>query len=423
MLKNASLSGFCILFFLLIGPNLKGQPSSFEEVFKEIFPGISINKLAVSDHFKEEYEILIPQMVDHKNPKAGFFNQRIFLSHYDFNSPVVFVSEGYAANDVTYELSSHLKTNQIIVEYRYFGKSIPEEKEWKYLTNKQAMKDLHRVHTIFSKIYKTENWITTGISKGGTTCLFYKAAYPKDSRIAVPYVGPMPNGPTDKRCDEHLMTIGDESCRQALKKIQTKILSQREAIIPKIDSLAEVRRMKFSMGTEMALEYSVLELSFSFWQYASDCSQIPSGENAEENFQFLSSVSGFDLYSDKIRAYYEPAFYQFLTENGYYGFVHDHLKDQIRTIDQFDNSYFGPQDVDLSYNSKYMKRSSRKLKKKKRILQIHGEYDPWAACGLELRGKDQHYFVREKGSHVTRINSFSQQDQDEIWQIISGWLK
>lgn len=415
--------GVFTLFFLCLNIQSFGQSAGVQAILKSLIPGIEVNKIMVSDHFLEEYEILIPQMIDHKDPKAGFFKQRIFLSHFDINAPIVFVTEGYAARDKTYELSSELRTNQIIVEYRFFGKSVPEELDWKYLSNRQAMKDLHQIHQLFSKIYPTKNWITTGISKGGTTCLFYKAYYPKDSRIAVPYVGPMPNAPEDTRCDEHLETIGSEECRTTLKNFQKKALSQKADIIPFIDSMALADNLSFSMGARKALEYSVLELSFSFWQFAHDCDKIPENASPLESFRYLSNISGFNLYEDKTMEYYEPAFYQFITENGYYGFVYEHLKDEIQELKVYNNRFFAPQEADLSYRPELMNKAKRKLKRKKRILQIQGEYDPWGACGLVLQGKDQYYYEKKGGGHSTRINSFNEETRDQIYEIIGSWMK
>ncbi len=413
---------YFILFALFINFSGNAQDLDLIQKLTQEIPSVQIVKLQSSDHFIAEYEIMIPQMIDHNDPKAGYFNQRIFLSHYNDNSPTLIVTEGYSARDVCYEIAKELKTNQIIVEYRYFGKSIPKSVDWKYLTNAQAMKDIHHIRDIFSNIYKNKNWISTGISKGGTTCLFYKAAYPKDVRIAIPYVGPMPNSPEDKRCDEHLLTIGSDECRSALINFQKRALDQRTQIIPKIDSMAIASKKLFSMGYDKVLEYSVLELSFSFWQYAHECSEIPESSTPDESFQYLSSISGFDFYSDATINQYKPAFFQFITENGYYGFLHEHLSNRIIALDKFDNSYFAPQDANLSFHPDYMNKAVKKLKRKKRILQIQGELDPWSACGLKLMGKDQYYFIKEGGSHSTRINSFNSEQQDKIWTIIKGWM-
>ena len=67
----------------------------------------------------------------------------------------------------------------------FFGKSIPDSMKWEYLTVEQAAADLHTINQLFRKIYKGK-WISTGISKGGQTTLYFKYFYPEDVDIAIP---------------------------------------------------------------------------------------------------------------------------------------------------------------------------------------------------------------------------------------------
>ena len=103
--------------------------------------------------------------------------------------------------------------------------------------------------------------------------------------------------------------------------------------------------------------------------------------------------------------------------------MHSHLEGYLQDLTVFDNSYFAPKDTDLTYNPKFMLTSVEKLKRKKRILQIHGGLDPWSAVGLSIEGKEQYYFVKDDGGHTTRITSFSEDTQTDIWSIIMSWLK
>ena len=139
----------------------------------ESLPDAEIKEIRTRAHFTEAYEISLLQPLDHKNQAAGTFRQKIFLSHVDYSKPVVLGTEGYAARgNGPQELSRILKSNQLIVEHRYFGDSKPEKMEWKYLTVAQAAADHHRIIELFKKIYKGK-WISTGISKGGQTCLIH----------------------------------------------------------------------------------------------------------------------------------------------------------------------------------------------------------------------------------------------------------
>ncbi|HQP04846.1 MAG TPA: aminopeptidase, partial [Bacteroidales bacterium] len=90
-----------------------------------------IDTLETSDFFSEKYLVLFKQEIDHGNPDAGYFTQRVFISHYGFNSPVVYTTEGYTGSyaempGYVNELSAMFEANQIVVEHRYFDQSVPE---------------------------------------------------------------------------------------------------------------------------------------------------------------------------------------------------------------------------------------------------------------------------------------------------------
>jgi hypothetical protein len=61
------------------------------------------------------------------------------------------------------------------------------------------------------------------------------------------------------------------------------------------------------------------------------------------------------------------------------------------------------------------------------MLFIYGEYDAWSATAVELEvdasKREVYKFVHPKGSHTTRIKSFSPETQKEIYDIIDSWLK
>ncbi len=415
---------FLLLFSLCLSITTKAQ-SGFIDSFKKIFPNATIDIIKTGHHFKQEYVVMIDQFLDHEDHSKGMFQQRIFLSHYDKNAPVVFVTEGYSARSRFYELSEILMANQIIVEYRFFGKSKPEPYDYQYLTNDQAMEDLHRIRNLFKKLYKNE-WISTGISKGGTTCLIYRHKYPNDVKVAIPYVAPLPMAREDKRCDEHILSRGSEDCRKRLNDFQISALEMRDEILPMVDSTAKADSLSFSrVGVEGAFEYSVLEFTFSLWQWGHDCDRIKENMTARETFNLLKEIVGFDFYSDDVVNYFEPAFYQFMKENGYYQFVHDHLEDKIKTMSSFDNAIFGPQNQDLSFNPEYLKHVRVWLYHNgDKIIYIQGENDPWAACGMvPPKERDAILMTKKDGNHFTRIKSFESENRRLIYDHLDRWLK
>ncbi|MDX1686021.1 MAG: S28 family serine protease, partial [Saprospiraceae bacterium] len=183
---------FSLSALLMMLISLSAQKDPVIKCIQNKIEGVaSIEVLGDEEGFEKVYDIRLNQPVDHNNPEAGEFQQRIYLYHKDYKKPVIFVTEGYDIKDRKYELTDILDANQISVEYRFFGESAPDTLQWEYLTNKQAAEDLHRIRDMFGRIYK-EEWVSTGISKGGTTTMMYKALYPGDVDASVNYVGPLP---------------------------------------------------------------------------------------------------------------------------------------------------------------------------------------------------------------------------------------
>ncbi len=134
-----------------------------------------------------KYDLLIKQPIDHQHPEKGFFYQRVQLTHKGFNKPTVMETEGYWLwnGGTGNEIESILNANNLDVEYRYYGKSLPDSIDWQYLTLEQATADLHHINELFKIIY-TNKFISTGISKGGETTIYYKYFYPDDVALSVP---------------------------------------------------------------------------------------------------------------------------------------------------------------------------------------------------------------------------------------------
>ena len=417
-----------ILVLLVIGLILQislfAEGNSILDRLKQVLPNATFQELDNGHHFKEEYIIMLEQPLDHNNPEVGTFMQRLFLAHYHENEPMLIVTEGYAAYPRYYELSDMLLSNQLIVEHRFFGASKPDNYDYQYLTNDQASEDYHRIRTLLGEIYH-EDWISTGISKGGTSCLIYKSKYPDDVEVSVPYVAPLPMAREDKRCDEFILSRGSEECKQKLIDFQHTLLEQKEAIIPMVESLARRDSIHFSrVGVGSAFEYAVLEFTFSFWQYGHDCALVPENSSPEESFEYLNEIVGFDLYCDEGIEYFEPSFYQFMTENGYYGFIHDYLLEDLDYVTDFTNLQFAPQDIELNYNQDYLKYVRVDLYHNgDKILYIHGDLDPWAACKIIPSKKtDALLMIDKDGDHTTRISSFTTDEKEVIYATLKRWL-
>ena len=120
-----------LVLLILLSPAAFPQatkPDSELLVRLKALPGVVEAKEARFDEklFKEAYELMFEQPLDHRNPQGMKFRQRFFVSHADYAKPVVLETSGYAAFGAKAgELTRILGGNQVTVEHRFFGRSVP----------------------------------------------------------------------------------------------------------------------------------------------------------------------------------------------------------------------------------------------------------------------------------------------------------
>jgi hypothetical protein len=396
-----------------------------EKKIKKLFPGCEIKILETKDHFVECLEVRINQKLDHGNNQAGTFQQRFFLFHIDEDAPVHLETEGYWANTYTREMAEIMRGNQLIVEYRFYGKSAPSPIPWQYLTNDQAIEDLHRIVTTLKNIYRGP-WVCSGISKGGETTIIYKHHYPDDCDVHIPYVAPIILDREDPRTEVHIKTTGSDSCRRSLYNFQRRSLQKRDSIILYMKEWANREAHTFSLaGFDKALEYCVLEFTFSFWQWGAKCNEIPGPmASAKEHFAYLNSVVGFDFYSDATFKQLYPSYYQHELELGYYGFTTGHLDDLLQDVKDPDNMFFAPPGTNIEYKTEYMQPILEYVEGHgDQMIYIYGELDTWYACAVNPSPLVDHLkLVKKGGSHKTRLRDFSTQTQELVYGKLREWL-
>ena len=420
--------------FLLIIIAVECYSQSANDLLKVItsLPGIrSAEQINTDSGYVAVYKIMVQQLLDHNNTGSENFTQKVYFSYKSKYAPVVISTEGYAAygNFIT-EPAKLLNANQIIVENRFFDESIPKNKDWNYLTSEQCAADLHHITTIFKKLFANNKWVSTGISKGGQTCLFYRYYYPDDVNATVAYVAPINLAQENPEINKFISSeVGTKECRDKITRFQVEVLNHKKEILPKIDKIAKKHKYKFSNGLENALEFAVLEYPFSFWQWGvSNCNQIP-GENANVNqlFKELNNVSGFGLFSDREGIYYQPLYYQSFTELGYYNFYYNSPEVlsliNAKPVESYKD--FLPKNLKVEYNPEVLQKINNWLQSKgKKILYINGGNDPWSnGAGIKLTGEtNSRVFMNPNGTHATRIKNLPLKDRKEAKALLSDWL-
>jgi hypothetical protein len=392
------------------------------EFFKEIS---DIKPVQADSSFSEAYEFMFEQPVDHKNPDGPKFKQKIILSYKNEDAPVVLITEGYSAGrNYKSELASVLDANQIIVEHRYFGKSVPEGKDWQYLNIKQAADDHHAITTLFKNIFRGK-WISTGISKGGQTTLFYKRFYPDDVDVAVPYVAPVNLAQEDPRIYTFLSSVGTEKCREKILAFQREFLLRRDEIMPMMIKEIADKNLHMAFDNDFLYDYMTLEYQFSFWQWGTKCEDIPEQDApAEQLYKHMIAVSGFYFFTKEAMEEFGSFYVQAYNEIGYYGYDTFPFKDLLKEIKNFSNAFLVPKDAKINFNPNVMKDVNDWLRKSgNNILYIYGGNDAWSSTSIKLTEETNAVkMVKEGGSHGTRILDFGNEQKELIYSTLEKWL-
>ncbi|MCK9628444.1 MAG: aminopeptidase [Bacteroidales bacterium] len=393
-------------------------------------PGVSKVERLKSEAFKDKYVLFVEQPLDHKNPAAGTFKQRVFVMNVGMDRPTVIVTEGYGAAYASMpryreELSRILDANLIFVEHRYFLESTPKPLDWKYLTAENSAYDLHRITELFKTIYK-KKWIATGISKGGQTALIYRAFFPDDVDITVPYVAPLCKSREDGRHEPFISSFaGTKEQRAAVLDFQKRILEKRVTLQPKFDSLCIANKYKFNLPLENIYDYTVLEFSFSFWQWGSPVSGIPGKDASDDQlFRYWIRMCSPDYFVNNSPT--ASFFVQAARELGYYGYDTKPFKGllTIKNTKGYLTNLFLPEGSEFKFDKSLYK----KLKKfvattDKKMLFIYGEFDPWSSVKVdEPKNDNVVVMVQPGGSHRARISNMPDSLQNKAIEIIKGWL-
>lgn len=429
---NSLRMGFSVFFLIFVfflsteaNASSDGDSARLYRLLLKAFPGLVMEANAPQSPFRHVWKLTIRQRIDHHDPGAGTFPQCIYLYHRGFSVPNVLVTEGYTLSDRIYEATLILDANQFSVEHRFFGESRPDTIPWMLLRQSQSLEDLRMVQKALSKIYR-KSWTVTGASKGGTQAALYSLTYPGAVQAAVAYVAPFVLEQEDPRTIIHYKEqVGTAACRQRIFSFQRTLLSKREALKPLLKELAERDGVDFFLEPDRIIDYAAVEYPFSFWQWGFGCDEIPGVDaTAEEAFDHVETVVDFNYYDEPTCALLMPAYYQFMTEFGYYGFDTTGLSDLLVT-GPLTNLEFCPKGADLRYDGTYMREMyQRATRESRNIIYIYGALDTWTACSVDPDPSGNAIkLVRINGGHRTRIRDFANHERNRVYKALRKWTR
>ncbi|MGE0090097.1 MAG: S28 family serine protease [Bacteroidales bacterium] len=424
--KPLHISLILILILQLLVSAVSGQSARNLKEELEKIPGVMVFTMFSDPMFSEYYEIFFTQPVDHNNPDGEKFSQRVLLGHVGFDRPTVAVIEGYSIyTDQPSEITKFLNANQITIEHRFFADSRPDSIPWNYLTIKQAAADQHEIISALKKIYD-KKWLSTGISKGGQATIYHRRFYPNDVDVSVPYVAPLNFSNEDERYYSFLKTVGTPECRKRIYDYQLILFQNKAKLMPMVKQMAKTRNYNFSMGIERAFDLSVLEYSFSFWQWCGSCAIIPDRTAIlEEVFQHYMFVNPIGFFENSDIRNNLPFYYQALTEIGMYGYEIKPFKKYLKDTTNITFEFNLPEGTEnATFNYEAMKDINNWIQTEGNyMLYIYGQNDAYFATAVEpSKNTNAVRMVNPKGCHTTRIETFPENMKKEIYKILQEWM-
>ncbi|MCI6803873.1 MAG: aminopeptidase [Prevotellaceae bacterium] len=398
--------------------------------------GISDVKPLETSTFKEKYVLKMEQQVDWKTLSKGTLKERIIIGMKGLNKPTIIVTEGYFANygispDYEEELSRLFDANVILCEYRYFAESVPQPTNWDYMTVDNSLADYHHVRQTMGQLF-TGKWISTGISKGGQTTMFYRATYPDDVDVSVSYVAPLNRAIEDGRHEKFLAKqVGTKAERKVVKQAMQEFMKRKKDLMPLFHEYCTKHDYHFYLPEEDIYDYCVLEYPFALWQWGTPVSTIPSLDDDDNTwFSNLMNVAEPDYFRYPNK--YMPFDVQAIKELGYYGYSLKPIKKwtSLKSTKGYLKKIMLPDSLrHYDFDATLYKRTVKFLKKEDPThIFIYGEIDPWSASGVCTwlnckKKKNMRVYVQPRGSHGSRISNMPEDMKAEIIERLTKWLQ
>lgn len=389
----------------------------------ESIPGVMLSESSQTALGYSYFVLHFEQPADHRNPGGATFRQRVSLLHRSLAAPMVVVTTGYNDyyRDAVHEVTQLLNANQISIEHRYFGESIPPPKDgivdWEsgydYLTTRQAADDQHRIVSELRRIYMG-NFLSVGGSKGGMTATYHRRWYPDDVEGTVAYVTPMSFARGDTRYAEYQLTIGEPWCRDAVRNyILESLGSRRESLV----QLYAEEFMRTPATSERGLVNSMIGLEWRFWQYYGDayCAQVPAVTASIQDFwRFYRMVTNNSGVVD-----IQPYYYQADLELGYP--AADTSRYAAYRIPSDAGDFAPPRP---KYDGG---RSMRDIEhfittRGSGFLFVYGEWDPWTAGKYRLgQATGSVLLTVPRGNHRVKLADLPEADWHVAMRLLEQW--
>jgi hypothetical protein len=388
-------------------------------------PGLSVAEQRSPHPDYRFFVMTLDQPADHDRPGSARFQQRVTLLHKDSAAPMVLYAGGY--DEPPYfgrsELTRILGSNQITIEHRFFGTSIPSATDWSTLNIRQSAADFHRIVEALKPIYGAR-WLSTGGSKGGETVVFHRRFYPDDVYATVAYVAPIP-ARYDLRFVYFMDHVGDAGCRNQLHRLQQSIIDRKAELLPLLKAEADASGLTFEhLGIDRAYEHVVEESYVAFWQYggAAFCPSLPAPDAAAgELVDFILNDVGLYDFSDPGIDQYEAYYYQAATQIGYPA-PYDYFLRRLTARGSDIPEYYVKHELPAYDYLALLDVQLWVALQGERLLFIYGSDDPWSSAQYRLgAATDSYEYIVPGGNHGSGVWALDAATQATVRETLSRW--
>ncbi len=279
----------------------------------------------------------------------------------------------------------------------------------------------HHAIVLLLKPYFTGKWVNTGISKGGQTAFLHRMFYPTDVDLTVSYVAPLNYGIEDGRHEPFISGVaGNKEDRRKVLAFQKEVLRRRNQLMPLFEEFVNKKEYTFRVGLQEIYDFSILEYSFSFWQWGIDPGQIPGPESADSSiFNHWMKVASPDYFSLQGMERTRSFFVQAAHELGYYGYKTRPFRKwlTIKSTRGYLVRLFLPEDYHPGFDGSFSVVKAQHFLNTTDLplIFIYGGNDPWTASGVVVpKRKNILKIVQEGGNHRTRISTLDEQNRELV---------
>lgn len=387
MKRMLAVAGAVVVALTGLGSPAQARPTDIIDRLKAI-PGMTTVEERQSTIAGQRWLWLrYRQPVDHRDPRQGWFEQRVMLQHRSLDRPMVFYTSGHSAWEHMFETepAKLLRANQLSMEYRFYPGSRPVPTDWSKDTLWQGASDQHRLVVALKRIYQRK-WIGTGGSKGGQAAVVHRRHFPHDVAGTVAYVAPNDvDDADDSAVDRFLATVGDPARRTRARALQREILERRPAMLRLMKADAAKHGWTFNQvgGIDRAFEHSVMDYELRSWMHKTeaDWAELPPLDASDEElYKHFDEVPGFEFFTDQALRPYVSAFYQAGTEIGWTTPTFAHLRPLLRFENSFQPRAWVPRDLSMTLDQSEVRDVDTWVRfRGSRLMFVNGGNDPATA--------------------------------------------